>query len=100
VQSIILHPGPVLAALGAVCNETVKSVTVHSHAVFVLCRRLDGHIVLLNWNTSSTALLRHIASAYAVSGKLVCNTAVSGSALQHHAHSSDLDAYNIRRQLE
>lgn len=30
--------------------------------------RLDGHIVLLNWNSSSTALLRHIASAYAEGG--------------------------------
>lgn len=29
--------------------------------------RLNGHIILLNWNNTSTALLRHIASAYAVS---------------------------------
>lgn len=38
--------------------------------------RLDGHIILLNWNSSSTALLRHIASAYAVSG---CATAFASS---------------------
>lgn len=32
--------------------------------------RLQQHIILLNWNSSSTALLRHIASAYAVSPTL------------------------------
>lgn len=49
--------------------------------------RLDGHIVLLNWNSSSTALLRHIASAYAVSElrrrlSLLINRAPIGHASQ------------------
>ena len=59
------------AAVIGIVSDEIKTGIKNSRAGNYNMR-LDGHIVLLNWNSGSTALLRHIASAYAVSCLGMC----------------------------
>jgi hypothetical protein len=91
---LLLPYGVCLSPAGIVSDE-IKTGIKNSRAGNYNMR-LDGHIILLNWNSSSTALLRHIASAYAVSSRTTAG--VTDAAVGQSQHCAAAPAFPARAQ--